>query len=55
MSFVTGKEVMHMVLKSRFSSLNYSVHLTSDFMAGRILFFCSKLYTYLFVCSVFIN
>ena len=44
-----------MVFQSRFSSLNSSVHLTSDFLAGRILFFCSKLYTYVFVCSAFIN
>ena len=44
-----------MVFQSRFSSLNCSVHLTSDFLAGRILFFCSKLYAYLFICSVFIN
>ena len=41
-----------MVFQSRFSSFS-SVHLTSDFLAGRILFFCSKLYTHLFVCSVF--
>ena len=33
-----------MVFQLRFSSFNSSVHLTSDFLAGRILFFCSWLW-----------
>ena len=52
MSFVACKEVLYINFQSRFSSLNCSVHFTSDFFSGRILFFCSKLYTYLLVCYI---
>ena len=38
----------------KFFALNWSVHLTSDFCPGVLGFFCSKVYAYLLVSSVFI-
>ena len=55
MSFFAYKVVVYMAFRSRFSSLIFSVKLTSNFLAGRILFFCSNLYKNSFVCSISIN